>query len=79
MWHGSLESDGLRRALLAEVAAAVGRPAPVSDVSFAQRREARLDLLGDLVEQHLDVDRLLDLATSGAPRGLRRLAPGVEA
>ncbi len=76
MWHGSLESDGLRRALLAEVAAATGRPAPVSDVSFAARREARLDLLGDLVEQHLDVGRLLDLATSGAPRGLRRLAPG---
>ena len=79
MWHGSLESDGLRRALLAEVASAVGRPAPVSDVSFAARREARLDLLGDLVEQHLDVDRLLDLATSGAPRGLRRLAPGSDA
>lgn len=78
MWHGSLESDGLRRALLAEVAAATGRPAPVSDVSFAARREARLDLLGDLVEQHLDVDRLLDLAMSGAPRGLRRLAPGAE-
>ncbi len=79
MWHGSLESDGLRRALLAEVAAATGRPALLSDVSFAARREARLDLLGDLVEQHLDVDRLLDLATSGPPRGLRRLAPGADA
>lgn len=79
MWHGSLESDGLRRALLAEVAFATGRSAPVSDVSFAARREARLDLLGDLVEQHLDVDRLLELATSGAPRGLRRLAPGADA
>ncbi len=79
MWHGSLESDGLRRALLAEVASATGRPAPVSGVSFAARREARLDLLGDLVEQHLDVDQLLDLAMSGAPRGLRRLAPGADA
>jgi len=78
MWHGSLESDGLRRALLAEVAAATGRAVPASDVSFAARREARLDLLGDLVEQNLDVDRLLDLAMSGAPRGLRRLAPGAE-
>lgn len=76
MWHGSLESDGLRRALLAEVAAVTGRPAPASDVSFAARREARLDVLGDLVEQHLDVDRLLDLAMSGPPAGLRRLAPG---
>ncbi|WP_229054471.1 cobyric acid synthase [Aeromicrobium sp. Leaf350] len=79
MWHGSLESDGLRRALLAEVATAVGRSAPVSDVSFAARREARLDLLGDLAEEHLDVDRLLALALTGAPAGLRRLAPGAPA
>ncbi|GAA1742943.1 cobyric acid synthase [Aeromicrobium alkaliterrae] len=78
MWHGSLESDEFRRALLAEVASAAGRPAPTAEVSFAERREARLDLLGELAEQHLDVDRLLELATSGPPRGLRRLAPGAE-
>ncbi len=76
MWHGSLESDEFRRAFLAEVAAAAGRPAPTARVSFAERREARLDLLADLAEEHLDVDRLLDLATSGVPAGLRRLAPG---
>jgi adenosylcobyric acid synthase len=76
MWHGSLESDDLRRALLTQVAAGAGRPVPTSEVSFAERREARLDLLGDLAEEHLDVDRLLDLATSGAPSGLRRLPPG---
>jgi len=76
MWHGSLESDGFRRALLTEVAAAAGRPAPTAQVSFAERRLARLDLLGDLAEEHLDVDRLLDLATTGAAAGLRRLAPG---
>ncbi len=79
MWHGSLESDGFRRALLAEVATAAGRPVPTAQVSFDERRHARLDLLGDLAEQHLDVDRLLELATSGAPRGLRRLAPGADA
>ncbi|MFT4187190.1 MAG: cobyric acid synthase [Aeromicrobium sp.] len=79
MWHGSLESDGFRRAFLAEVARAAGRPEPVARVSFGERREARLDLLGDLAEQHLDVDALLDLAASGAPSGLRRLAPGAGA
>jgi adenosylcobyric acid synthase len=76
MWHGSLESDGFRQAFLAEVAARAGRSRPPSDVVFAERREARLDLLGDLVEQHLDVDALLDLARRGAPAGLPVLPPG---
>jgi adenosylcobyric acid synthase len=76
MWHGSLESDGFRQAFLAQVAAASGRSRTASDVVFEDRREARLDLLGDLVSQHLDVDALLDLALSGAPAGLPVLAPG---
>ncbi len=76
MWHGSLESDGFRTALLAEVAAAAGVRREPSDVVFADRREARLDLLGDLVEQHLEVDRLLELAMSGPVPGLPVLAPG---
>ncbi|MGJ9411709.1 cobyric acid synthase [Aeromicrobium sp. CF4.19] len=65
MWHGSLESDGFRRALLARVAEASGVDLPASDVSFAALREARLDRLGDLVEEHLDVDALLALARDG--------------
>lgn len=67
MWHGSLESDDLRRALLRLVAAAAGRDHQDSEVSFAAARERRLDLLGDLVERHLDVDALLQIATEGAP------------
>jgi len=47
-------------------------------VVFAERRERRLDLLGDLVEEHLDVDALLDLAHRGAPAGLPVLPPGSE-
>ena len=71
MWHGSLEGDDLRRAFLG---AALGlRP---SAVSFPAARERRLDLLGDLVEEHLDVDALLDLAHHGAPSGLPILPPG---
>jgi adenosylcobyric acid synthase len=76
MWHGSLESDGFRQAFLSEVAARVGRTRRPSGVVFAERREARLELLGDLVEEHLDVDALLDLARSGPPAGLPGLPPG---
>jgi adenosylcobyric acid synthase len=76
MWHGSLESDGFRQAFLVEVAARVGRTWRASDVVFAERREARLELLGDLVEEHLDVHALLDLARSGPPQGLLVLPPG---
>jgi adenosylcobyric acid synthase len=67
MWHGSLESDAFRKAFLAEAARLSGQAYVPSDVSFASSRERRLDLLGDLVERHLDVDALLTIATDGAP------------
>jgi adenosylcobyric acid synthase len=75
MWHGSLESDAFRRVFLAEAAGCVGRVWESPQVSFAAARESRLDLLGDLVEQQLDVDALLDLARSG-PSTVPILAPG---
>lgn len=75
MWHGSLESDGFRQAFLAEVAAASGLIRVPSQVAFEERRTARLDLLGDLVEEHLDVDALVRLVTGGAPTGLPVLGP----
>ena len=68
MWHGSLESDAFRTAFLTEVAACVGKTFRPSGVSFEARREARLDLLGDLVESKLDVDALLALAHEGTRR-----------
>jgi adenosylcobyric acid synthase len=72
MVHGSLEDDGTRAAYLAETLGVA------SAVSFPAARERRLDLLGDLVEEHLEVDRLLELARSGAPAGLPALPPGGE-
>lgn len=66
MWHGCLESDEFRRALLDEVAAAAGRRFSAAEVSFDDARQARLDCLGDLVEAHLDVGALLELARTGA-------------
>jgi len=62
MWHGSLENDGFRRAWLAEIAAASGsawRPDP-SAPAFAARREAMIDTFADALEQHADLDLILD-------------------
>lgn len=56
MVHGSLEDDATRAAFLST---ALG---VTSAASFPAARAARLDLLGDLVEEHLDVDALLELA-----------------
>ncbi|WP_329165293.1 cobyric acid synthase [Streptomyces sp. NBC_01267] len=76
-WHGSLESDGFRRAFLREVASAAGRRfVPAPDTSFGMLREEQLDRLGDLIEEHADTDRLLALIESGAPSGLPFIAPG---
>jgi adenosylcobyric acid synthase len=62
MWHGSLEGDPLRRAWLREVGAV-----PDESVSFPRARDARIEALADAVEEHLDVDAVLDLVTSGVP------------
>lgn len=65
MWHGSLEGDDFRQAFLAEALAI-----EPSSVSFPTARDQRLDRLGDLAEQNLDVDALLALARNGAPTDL---------
>jgi len=72
-----LENDGFRRAFLAEVARAAGRDfTPAPGTSFAAIREARLDRLGDLVEQYADTDALWRLIEHGAPPGLPFVPPG---
>ncbi|MFF3007521.1 cobyric acid synthase [Kitasatospora sp. NPDC057940] len=78
-WHGALENDGFRRELLREVAALSGRAfVPAPDTSFAEAREARLDRLGDLIEEHADTDALWKLIEGGVPAAgsLPFLAPG---
>ncbi|MFJ3215869.1 cobyric acid synthase [Kitasatospora sp. NPDC086801] len=78
-WHGALENDGFRRELLREVAALAGRAfVPAPDTSFAEAREARLDRLGDLIEEHADTDALWKLIEGGVPAAgsLPFLAPG---
>ncbi|MFD6221630.1 cobyric acid synthase [Nocardia asteroides] len=70
--HGLLESDAFRRAWLTEVAAQAGRAgfAVAPDTSVAATRTAQLDLLADLIEQHVDLAALDALIATGAPTGL---------
>jgi adenosylcobyric acid synthase len=64
-WHGVFENDEFRRALLASAAERAGREFVVSEsVCFSAVRERYYELLADLVDEHLDVDSLLDLASS---------------
>jgi adenosylcobyric acid synthase len=69
-WHGVLESDGFRRALLAWVARERGLDWSPGEGSFAAAREAQLEKLGDLVADHVDREALLKLIDDGAPQGL---------
>jgi len=66
-WHGALEHDGFRRALLARVAAQRGRRFEPGTGSFAA---ARLDALGDLIADHVDTGHLTGLIEGGSPSDL---------
>jgi adenosylcobyric acid synthase len=75
-WHGTLENDAFRRAFLTEVAALAGRDFTVCrDTDFAAVRQARLDLLGDLVAGHLDTQALTRLISEGPPSDLPVVPP----
>ncbi len=75
-WHGVLESDEFRRGLLAEVAALAGRDFTAApDTVFAAVREARLDVLGDLVGENLDTAAVCRLIESGPPADLPIIGP----
>jgi adenosylcobyric acid synthase len=78
-WHGAFESDGFRRAFLTEVARSAGRRGfrVAGDTDVTASREHNLDLLADLVEQHLDTTALLRLIEHGPPSDLPFVPPGV--
>jgi adenosylcobyric acid synthase len=76
-WHGVLESDDFRRALLLWVARKRGLDWSPGEASFAAAREAQLDKLGDLIADHVDREVLLRLIDEGAPRGLPVVRPQV--
>jgi adenosylcobyric acid synthase len=71
MWHGCLEGDAFRRTWLALAAELAGVADFSADgPSFAAARESRIEALADAVEQHLDLDRILQLVEHGAPPDL---------
>jgi adenosylcobyric acid synthase len=75
-WHGTLENDEFRREFLTEVAALAGRDFTVApDTDFSALREARLDVLGDLVADNLDTAALGELIDGGPPGGLPVIPP----
>jgi adenosylcobyric acid synthase len=60
LWHGLFENDEWRRTYLTEVATRANKRF-IADThhNFAARREARLDTLADLIEEHLDTSALM--------------------
>jgi len=77
-WHGTFESDEFRRRFLTAAAGQAGRRGftVAPDTRFAQVRERALDVLGDLVEEHLDTDALWRLIEDGPATGLPFIPPG---
>ena len=78
-WHGLLENDEFRRLLLTRLAGRAGRTGFVAarDTDFAAARAAQLDLLGDLVEQHVDLCALEHVISHGAPSDLPIVTSGL--
>jgi adenosylcobyric acid synthase len=77
-WHGLLENDEVRRALLGWAASMAGRDGfvPAPDVSFSAARNAQFDLIADLIAANLDTAAVLRLIEHGAPTDLPILPPG---
>lgn len=77
-WHGAFEHDGFRRAFLTEAARLARRSGftVAPDTDFSAVRERMLDLLGDLVAEHLDPAALSRLIEHGPPKNLPFLPPG---
>jgi len=77
-WHGALENDEFRRAFLTQVATLAGRDfTPAPGTGFAAVREARLDVLADLVSRHLDTAALSQLIENGPVPGLPAIVPSL--
>jgi len=74
-WHGLLESDGFRRALLGFVARTAGREFVAAQIEFAAVRDIQLDSLGDLVGDHVDGRAFEALIDRGAPARLPVIPP----
>jgi adenosylcobyric acid synthase len=68
-WHGLLDNDELRRRWLTDTAQAAGRDdfEVAADIDVTARRDGQLDLMADLLGEHVDVDALMGLLNGGPP------------
>ncbi|UNB50348.1 cobyric acid synthase [Mycolicibacterium sp. YH-1] len=68
-WHGLLDNDELRRRWLTDAAQAAGRDdfEVAADIDVTARRDGQLDLMADLLCEHVDVDALMGLLNGGPP------------
>lgn len=66
-WHGLLDNDEFRRDWLTTAAASAGRSGfeVAADTQVPARRDAQLDLMADLLVEHVDIDALLSLLNGG--------------
>jgi adenosylcobyric acid synthase len=64
--HGLFESDGFRAGVLEWVAQLAGKRWAPGGLDFGAARLARLDRIADLLERHLELDRLAALIAEGA-------------
>jgi adenosylcobyric acid synthase len=70
-WHGLFDNDDFRRLWLTNVAAVTGRTGFVvaDDIDVSARRDGQLDVMADLLDNHIDVDAVVGLLSeSPAPR-----------
>ncbi|HEV2361513.1 MAG TPA: cobyric acid synthase, partial [Acidimicrobiales bacterium] len=72
--HGLFEADAFRSAFLAEVAGRRGKQFSPDGISFEAARQAQFDRVADLVEEHVDLDRLWRIVQS-APAPAHRKDP----
>lgn len=76
-WHGLFENDLWRHRFLTKIAAQSGRRfLATTSTSFADRREARIDALADLIEDHMDTSSLWSLLDHSPRTPLANLALG---
>ena len=64
--HGLFDADGFRTAFLGDVARRSGLALPASTLRYTELRESRLDRLAEVFEDHLDLDRIVELIAGGS-------------
>lgn len=76
-WHGALEADEFRRGFLQWVAVLGGLDWTPGATPFSQIRERRLDLVGDLIEAHVETQSLMRLIEDGPLGSLPFVSSGL--